>query len=54
MSTYRVTVHREEEISFDVEAVSADEAADRYLAEGDEIHSETVRVEVVHVEEVGT
>jgi hypothetical protein len=45
---YHVTV----KITFEIEADNAEGAEERYLRDGDEIHSETVSTEVVLVEEV--
>lgn len=54
MSRYVVTVARMETIYFDVDADSEEDAAARYLMDGDEIRSVTDRLEILDIEEAGS
>lgn len=48
-TTYRVVVRRTEEIVFELEATSAEDAVARYLSDGDETGSETTDTTVESV-----
>lgn len=50
--TYRVTTTRTEEISFDVEAQSAEDAKARFLYDGDEVYASTTSTVITNVEVV--
>lgn len=49
---YRVTVLRHENIEFELEADSVEDAQARYLADGDEVSSETALIDVIDTEEI--
>lgn len=54
MSTYVVSTERVETIVFQLQAASPADAEERFLAEGDEVSSETTRFVVTSVDEAET
>lgn len=53
MRTFTVHVLRTERISFEIEAADHDDAGVRYLADGEEVSSETVSIEIEATEVAG-
>lgn len=49
MSTYLVTIEQTETVTFEVEAVDADEAAATYITDGTEVESNVTNVVITKV-----